>query len=241
MTLFAFMAFKLKKRIHDILHMDSETYAKFFKKESQRATAFGDLDLVVCTQHQFADGKMGSLVLMGALVGDLANFYKQNKTTPTFGKGKCRFDAQARTTVFNLSLDSGRAKPDQLIKAGRRLWAKAALTPQIHKGGLPSTSAPTTTPIRINWQQLERQYLTVKKTVQLQVVVPLKTNHDTPIDPQQLQLVKQALKAAQNWLKAYQKAPTSVQQTQQPTYQQFTQEYQQLQRLALQLQQRLNA
>lgn len=235
------MAFKFKKRLHEILHMDSDTYAKFFKKESQRATSFGDLDLVVCTQHQFADGKTGSLILIGALVGDLANFYKQNKTTPTFGKGKCRFDAQSRATVFNLCLDSGQAKPDKLIKAGRRLWAKAALTPKIHKGCLPPAGAPTTAPIHVNWQQLQQQYLTVKKAVQLQVLVPLKTNHNTPVHPRQLQLVQRALKAAQNWLQAYQKAPASVQQTRQQTQQQLTQEYQQLQRLALQLQQRLNA
>lgn len=235
------MAFKLKKRIHDILHMDSEAYAKFFKKESQRATRFGELDLVVCTQHEFADGKTGSLVLMGAFVGDLANFYKQNKTTPTFGKGKCRFETQARTTVLNLSLESGRAKPDKLLKAGRRLWAKAALTPQVHKSGLPKAGPASTDAVAIDWQQLQQQYVTAKKTVQLRVLVPLQTNHNAPISRDQLLLVKRALQAAQQWLRAYQEAPESDQQTHLQTYQQLTQEYQQLQRLAQQLQQRLSA
>lgn len=233
------MAFKLKKRIHDILQMDSEAYAKFFKKESQRATKFGELDLVVCTQHEFTDGKKGTLVLMGAFVGDLANFYKQNKTTPTFGKGKCRFEVLSRAIVFHLSLESGRAKPDKLIKAGRRLWAKAALTPHVHKGGLPQAAPADTAPSSVDWQRLQQQYVTAKKTVQLRVLVPLQTNHATPIGRDQFILVKRAMQAAQHWLNAYQNASAAIQQTHAPTYQQLTQEYQQLQRLALQLQQRL--
>ena len=238
------MAFKLKKRIHEILQMDAEAYAKFFKKESQRATSFEELDVVVCTEHQFADGKSGALVLMGAFVGDLADFYKKNKTAPTFAKGKCRFEPQAKTTVLHFTLTTGRAKPDKLIKAGRRLWAKAALKPQAHKGKLPVSVPPkpveapteTATP-STDWQGLQRQYLQAKKAVQTKVIPVLQAKEETMDQTTYLRLVKRAIKAAQQWLQAYRVALPALQQSLQTTQQQLQQEYQQLQRLLQKLQQ----
>jgi hypothetical protein len=126
------MSFKHKKKIHEILEMDFETYAKFLKKETLRAAKFGELDAVFCTNHKFGKDKESSLILMGAFVGDLASYFKKNKAKPGFAKGKCFFETTEDGVKMHIAINSGKGKPDKITKVGRKLWKKAGLEPLFH-------------------------------------------------------------------------------------------------------------
>ncbi|MBL4650836.1 MAG: hypothetical protein JKY03_13980, partial [Aureispira sp.] len=117
------MSFKHKKKIHEILEMDFETYAKFLKKEIVRAAKFGELDAVICANHEFgkvnekSKGKVSTLILMGVFVGDLASFFKENKAQPGFAKGKCFFQTTDNDVKMHIAINAGKGKPDKITKA----------------------------------------------------------------------------------------------------------------------------
>ncbi|BDS13680.1 hypothetical protein [Aureispira anguillae] len=187
------MSFKLKKKIPEILAMDFESYAKFLKKEIQRAAKFGELDAVICGNHSFSDGKESALILMGVYVGDLANFFKQNKAEMHFAKGKCFFESTEQGIKMHIAINAGKGKPDKITKAGKRLWSKAAITPEFHKDKLPFLDAALD---QVNVGEAEllkvadsendhqaiklvkNNYLKAKKALQDRVV-PLISNKDT--------------------------------------------------------------
>lgn len=135
------MSFKHKKKVYQILRMDFDTYAKFLKKEIIRAATFGELDAVICGNHEFSDGKKSALILIGSYKGDLANLFKDNKSEDGFAKGKCFFEETEDGTKMHIALNAGKGKPDKITKAGRKLWEKAALNPLFHKKKLPFLDA----------------------------------------------------------------------------------------------------
>ncbi|MGH1335760.1 MAG: hypothetical protein ACRBFS_06495 [Aureispira sp.] len=252
------MAFKLKKRIHEILDMDFETYAKFLKKETQRAAKFGVLDAVVCSDHQFSDGKVSTLVLMGAFVGDLANFYKKNKTALGFAKGKCYFEDSKEGCTLHLVLEAGRGKPDKISKAGRKLWAKTKLLPTFHKDKLPEF-APLLEEVNIGEEdmqltadqendqqrlaQVSRQYHKAKKALQA-LVLPLLSKPDTPnsaFTNQHFVIAKAALKANSSWTNKIAESTPQKQEKFAEQQQKLITEYPKLKRIATKIKQALMA
>lgn len=252
------MAFKLKKRIHEILDMDFETYAKFLKKETQRAAKFGVLDAVVCSEHKFSDGKVSALVLMGAFVGDLANYYKANKTALGFARGKCYLEDSKDGCTLHLVLESGRGKPDKISKAGRKLWAKTKLKPTFHKDQLPEFT-PELDNINIGEQEMQahadqendqqrlaqvsRQYNKAKKALQA-LVLPLLSKSDTPnsaFTNQHFVIAKAALKANSSWTNKIDEASPKKQEQLAEQKQQLIAEYPKLKRIAAKIKQALMA
>ncbi len=252
------MAFKLKKRIHEILDMDFETYAKFLKKEIKRAAKFGVLDAVVCSEHQFSDGKVSALVLMGAFVGDLANFYKQHKTAPGYARGKCYFEDSKEGCTLHLVLESGKGKPDKIAKAGRKLWAKTKLQPTFHKDQLPDL-APQLETVNVGEEdmqitadqendqqkmaQVSKQYQKAKKALQ-SIVLPLLSKSDAPnssFTNQHFVIAKAALKANSSWTDKIEEANPEMQAKLAPQQQKLVAEYPKLQRIAAKIKQALMA
>ena len=254
--LFYHMAFKLKKRIHEILDMDFETYAKFLKKEIQRASKFGVLDAVVCSDHKFSDGKTSTLVLMGAFVGDLANFFKQNKTALGFAKGKCYFENNIEGCTMHLILEAGRGKPDKIAKSGRKLWAKTQVQPTFHKGQFPDF-APPLDEVNIGeeemiaaadrendtqaLEQVRNQYNKAKKALQT-LVLPLLSNTDTlssSLTNQHFVIAKAALKANSSWSNKITESNPAIQQRLAEEQQKLIAEYPKLKRIAAKIKQTL--
>jgi hypothetical protein len=252
------MAFKLKKRIHEILDMDFETYAKFLKKEIKRAAKFGVLDAVVCSEHQFSDGKTSALVLMGAFVGDLANFYKKNKTAIGFAKGKCYFEDSKEGCTLHIVLEAGKGKPDKITKGGRKLWAKTKLQPNFHKDKLPDL-APQLGSVNVGEEdmqqtadlendqqkmtQVSRQYKKAKKALQ-SIVLPLLAQPDTPnqaFTNQHFVIAKAILKANSSWIDKIQEASPEVQATLSEQQQKLETEYPKLKRIAAKIKEALMA
>lgn len=252
------MAFKLKKRIHEILEMDFETYAKFLKKETQRASKFGVLDAVLCSNHKFSDGKVSTLVLMGAFVGDLANFYKQNKTSSNFAKGKCYFEEDKQGCTLHLVVEAGRGKPDKIAKAGRKLWAKTKLQPTFHKSKLPDF-APELEEVNIGEEQMHqqadqendqqqmaqvsRQYHKAKKALQ-SLVLPLLSATDTPpsaFNNQHFVIARAALKANSSWTNKIEEASPETQAQLEEQKQKLLAEYPKLKKIAAKVKQLLMA
>jgi hypothetical protein len=250
------MAFKLKKRIHEILDMDFETYAKFLKKEIQRASKFGVLDAVVCSDHKFSDGKTSTLVLMGAFVGDLANFFKQNKTALGFAKGKCYFENNIEGCTMHLVLETGRGKPDKIAKSGRKLWAKAQVQPTFHKGKLPDF-APPQEAVNIGeeemiaaadqendtqlLEQVGKQYHKAKKALQT-LVLPLLSNPETlssSVTNQHFVIAKAILKANSSWTNKITESSPEIQQSLAEQKQKLIAEYPKLKRIASKIKQAL--
>lgn len=250
------MAFKLKKRIHEILDMDFETYAKFLKKEIQRASKFGVLDAVVCSDHKFSDGKTSTLVLMGAFVGDLANFFKQNKTALGFAKGKCYFENKIEGCTLHLILETGRGKPDKIAKSGRKLWAKTQVQLTFHKGQLPDF-APQLDQINIgeeelvaaadrenDTQQLEqvrKQYNKAKKALQT-LVLPLLSNTEplsSSLTNQHFVIAKATLKANSSWTNKITESSPEMQERLAEQKQKLVAEYPKLKRIASKIKQAL--
>lgn len=251
------MAFKFKKRIHEILDMDFETYAKFLKKEIQRATKFGVLDAVVCSEHQFSDGKVSTLVLMGAFVGDLANFYKQNKTAPSVAKGKCCFENNKEGWTLHLVLEAGRGKPEKIAKNGRKLWAKTNLTPTFHKDKLPSfipplepINIPKETPSAIDQKndqldlkQVSKRYHKAKKALQT-LVLPLLSEpniSNNAFTNQHFVIAKAVLKANKSWTDKIAKTSPEIQAKLAIQQQKLIAEYPKLKHIASKIKQTLTS
>lgn len=248
------MSFKLKKKIPEILLMDFESYTKFLKKEIQRAMRLGELDFVVCGNHQFSDGKASSLILMGAYVGDLANFFKRNKATSGFAKGKCFFESTPQGIKMHMHLQEGKGKADQLTKMGKRLWAKAAITPEFHKTKLPFLDAAldqvdlgeseiaALADVENNHQAIKmvkNNYIKARKTLQGRVI-PLISNKETPSSTyteQHFKIAIIALKNATSFLNKYEEVDSQTQLAYQKEMTTVKDEYPKIKRIAAKIKQ----
>jgi hypothetical protein len=219
------MAFKLKKTIDEILQMDFESYAKYLKKEISRAAKLGELDVVVCGSHTFKSkgkdkGKTSSLILFGAFTGELAKFFKDNKTTIGFARGKCFFESTKNGVILHIALNQGKGKPDKIKKSGKNLWAKLGMDAQLYEGALPLLSQDLDA-VNIGEQSLLQeadlsnndqaielvleQYQKAKKALQEQVL-PLINNKETSDDTytnQHFKIAKTTLTAAASFLNKF--------------------------------------
>lgn len=252
------MAFKHKKKIHEILEMDFETYAKFLKKEILRAAKLGELDAVICGNHQFADGKESALILMGAFVGDLANFFKRNKAQPGFAKGKCFFETTEEGTKMHIAINAGKGKPDKITKAGRKLWAKAAIKPHFHENKLPFLDAALdqvnvgeTELVKVADTENDTQaiklvknnYIKTRKVLQDRVL-PLVSNKETldsAYTNQHFKIAKVCLINAASFLNKFEEVDESTQATYQKEITTVRTEYPKLKRIAAKIKQALMA
>lgn len=252
------MPFKHKKKIHEILEMDFETYAKFLKKEILRAAKLGELDAVICGNHKFADGKESALILMGAFVGDLANFFKKNKAQVGFAKGKCFFETTDSGTKMHIAINAGKGKPDRISKAGKKLWAKAAITPHFHDKKLPFLDAALdqvnvgeTELLKLadtenNTQAIKlvkNNYLKSRKVLQDRVL-PLVSNKETldsAYTNQHFKIAKVCLKSAASFLNKFDEVNEKTQTLYQKDIQNVRSEYPKLKRIAAKIKQALMA
>ncbi len=207
------MAFKHKKKIAEILAMSFEEYAKFLKKEINRAAKLGQLDAVVCSQHAFADGKESALVLMGVYTGELAKFFKENKAKKEFAKGTCFFEQTDAGVTMHIALNAGKGKPDKVQKGGKKLWSKLGIDSKFYAGELPNLDASldavnvgeeelTATVDAANDEQkigvVVKQYKQAKKLLQQEVVpfITDKATKDTDYTNQHFKIAKKALASA---------------------------------------------
>jgi hypothetical protein len=196
------MAFKLKKKIDKIVKMDFESYAKYLKKEIHRAAPLGELDAVICGSHVFPEkgdtdqGKTSSLILFGAFTGDLAAFFKDNKTKPGFARGKCFFESTKNGVILHIAINQGKGKPDKIKKSGKKLWSKLGMDAQLYKDALPILGKELDTvniggrklvkevDLNNNDQSIElilQQYQQAKKKLQ-EHIVPLINDKETSAD-----------------------------------------------------------
>jgi len=244
------MSFKHKKKIYEILEMDFDTYAKFLKKEVLRAALLGELDAVICANHQFADGKSSALILMGAFVGDLASFFKKNKANPDFAKGKCFFETGEDGTKMHIAINSGKGKPDKINKIGKKLWAKAAIQPFFHAKKLPFLDAALdqvnvgeTELVKVVDTENDTQaiklvrnnYLKTRKVLQDRVL-PLISNKktlDTAYTNQHFKIAKVCLKNAASFLNKFEEVDEQTKVTYQKEITVVHAEYPKLRRINL--------
>ena len=252
------MAFKHKKKLPEILAMDFESYAKFLKKEILRAAKLGELDAVICGNHQFSDNKESALVLMGAFVGDLAAFFKQNKAQPGFAKGKCFFETTEEGTKMHIAISAGKGKPDKITKTGRKLWAKAGITPHFHPDKLPFLDAALdqvnvgeTELVKVADSENDTQaiklvknnYLKARKMLQDRVL-PLVSNKETldsAYNNQHFKIAKVCLKNAASFLNKFEEVDPETQATYQKDITSLQTEYPKLKRIAAKIKQALMA
>lgn len=252
------MAFKLKKKIDEILEMDFVSYSKFLKKEISRAAKLGELDAVICGNHQFSDGKESALVLMGKFTGELAQYFKKNKTTAGFARGKCLFEKTDKGIVMHISINGGKGKPDKIKKGGKKLWPKLGITPQFHKGDLPNLSS-NLDQVNLGEENLQQEadvendsrniklvlhkYVKARKALQAKVI-PLisdKQTQDSAYNNQHFKIAKATLKSAASFRNKFQE----VEETKQPNFQKefdkIQQEYPKLKRIVAKVKQALMA
>ena len=252
------MAFKHKKKLSEILAMDFESYTKFLKKEILRATKLGELDAVICSNHKFSNGKESALVLMGAFVGDLAAFFKQNKAQPGFAKGKCFFETTEEGTKMHITISAGKGKPDKIAKTGRKLWAKAGITPHFHPDKLPFLDAALdqvnlgeTELVKVADSENDTQaiklvknnYLKARKMLQDRVL-PLVSNKETldsAYNNQHFKIAKVCLKNAASFLNKFEEVNPEAQATYQKDITSLQTEYPKLKRIAAKIKQALIA
>jgi hypothetical protein len=262
------MSFKHKKKIHEILKMDFDEYAKFLKKETLRAAKFGELDAVICSNHKFDNGKESSLILMGAFVGDLAAYFKRNKAKPGFAKGKCFFETTEDGIKMHIAISTGKGKPDKITKVGRKLWKKAGLEPLFHdklpfldealgkvnlgetelaKINLGETELKKSADIENNNQAIKlvkNNYLKSRKVLQDRVL-PLISNKETldsAYTNQHFKIAKVCLKNAASFLNKFKEINTNKQELyQEEITNLLTDEYPKLRRIAAKVKQALMA
>jgi hypothetical protein len=252
------MAFKLKKKIEEILTMDFETYAKFLKKEINRAAKFGELDAVVCANHKFADGKESSLVLIGAFIGEMAAFFKKNKSTIGFAKGKCFFETTEKGICMHIALNAGKGKPDKIKKSGKKLWSKVGVVAEFYKGELPVLDAKLDKVSlgeksmhkdadKENDSQemaaIKKDYLKSRKLLQA-IVLPLIRNKETlstDYTNQHFKIAKSNLKIAASFLNKYQEIDTIQQTEYNADWMKVQDEYPKIKRIAAKIKQELMA
>lgn len=252
------MSFKHKKKILEILDMDFETYAKFLKKEILRAAKLGELDAVICGNHKFSDGKESALILMGVFVGDLAFFFKKNKAQPGFAKGKCFFETTEDGIKMHIAINAGKGKPDKITKAGRKLWAKAGITPHFHVKKLPFLDAALdqvnvgeTELLKVADTENDTQeiklvknnYLKARKILQDRVL-PLVSNKETldlAYTNQHFKIAKVCLRNAASFLNKFEEVDEQTKATYQKDITTLQTEYPKLKRIAAKIKQALMA
>lgn len=254
------MSFKHKKSILEITKMDFDTYAKFLKKEIVRAAKLGELDAVICANHKFDDGKgkVSTLILMGAYVGDLAVFFKENKAQPGFAKGKCFFETTEEGTKMHIAINAGKGKPDKITKAGRKLWAKAGIRPHFHKKKLPFLDAALdqvnvgeTELLKVADTENDTQaiklvknnYLKARKVLQDRVL-PLVSNKETldsAYNNQHFKIAKVCLKNAASFLNKFEEVDEKTQAVYKKEITILRAEYPKLKRIAAKIKQALMA
>ena len=243
------MAFKHKKKIDEILTMGFMEYAKFLKKEINRAVKSGELDAVVCSHHTFADGKESALLLFGGFTGELAKFFKKNKTAPGFGKGKCYFEQTEGGVTMHVALNTGKGKPDKVKKGGKKLWSKLGVKTEFYKGELPQLSKDLDK-VNIGEEALKEEVdadndqqnikLLIKnyqqaKAMLHQEVLPLikdKNTADTAYSNQHFDIAKAAFKAAASLTDKFGELPDKKLQKFQKTQETVNKDYPQLKRIA---------
>jgi len=253
------MSFKHKKSIDEIIKMDFDTYAKFLKKEIVRAAKLGELDVVISANHKFDDGKgkVSTLILMGAFVGKLASFFKENKAQPDFAKGKCFFETTKDGIKMHIAINAGKGKPDKIIKAGRKSWAKAGITPHFHPDKLPflddalknvnvgETELVKAADIENNTQEIKlvkNNYLKARKALQDRVL-PLISNKtkDSDYTNQHFKIAKVCLKNAASFLNKFKEVDEETQAPYQKDITTLHIEYPKLKRIAAKIKQALMA
>lgn len=254
------MSFKHKKSIQEIIRMDFDTYAKFLKKEIVRAAKLGELDAVICANHKFDDGKgkVSALILMGVYVGDLAFFFKENKAQPGFAKGKCFFEKTEEGTKMHIAINAGKGKPDKITKAGRKLWAKAGISPHFHKKKLPFLDAALdqvnvgeTEMVKVADAENDTQAIKVVKNNYLKArkilqdrVLPLVSNKETldsAYSNQHFKIAKVCLKNAASFLNKFEEVEEKTQTAYQKEITTLQTEYPKLKRIAAKIKQALMA
>jgi len=250
------MAFKHKKKLPEILAMDFDTYAKFLKKEILRAAKLGELDAVICGNHTFSDKKESALMLIGAFVGDLAAFFKENKAKPGFAKGKCFFETTEEGIKMHLTISAGKGKPDKIIKTGRKLWAKAGITPLFHPDKLPFLDAALDQ-VNIGENELvkladtkndtqaiqlvKNNYIKARKVLQDRVL-PLVSNKETldaAYNQQHLKIAKICLRNAASFLNKFEEVEEETKATYQKEITILRTEYPKLKRITAKIKQAL--
>jgi len=263
------MPFKHKKKIQEILAMDFETYAKFLKKEILRAANFGELDAVICGNREFPEknakdqnkstkGKESAFIIMGAFVGDLAVYFKENKAKPGFAKGKCFFEATEEGIKMHIAINAGKGKPDKITKAGRKLWARAGIQPHFHKEKLPFLDAALdqvnvgeTELVKVvdiendnqDIKLVKNNYLKARKVLQDRVL-PLVSNKETldvVYTNQHFKIAKVCLRNAASFLNKFDEVDAEIQTTYQKEITLIRTEYPKLKRIAAKIKQALMA
>ena len=243
------MAFRHKKKIDEILDMSFMEYTKFLKKEIRRAEKSGALDAVVCSDHTFSDGKESALLLFGKFTGELAKFFKKNKSNAGFAKGRCYFEQTEEGVTMHVALNAGKGKPDKVKKGGKKLWSKLGLNTEFYKGELPQLSKDPDK-VNIGEETLKEQVdadndqqtikLLIKnykqtKTVLFQKVLPLiknKETKDTAYSNQHFDIAKAAFKAAASLVDKFDELPDKKLQKFQQIQETVNKDYPQLKRIA---------
>jgi len=252
------MAFKLKKEIEDITAMDFESYAKFLKKEINRAAQLGELDVVVCGSHTFANNKVSSLVLFGAFTGELAKFFKKNKTKAGFARGKCFFENKKDGVILHIALNQGKGKPDKIKKSGKKLWAKLGMDAQLYAGELPILSQDLDAvnvgeqdlaqevDLKNNDQSIQlvlQQYVKAKKALQ-EHIIPLISNKETSNETytnQHFTIAKTTLAAAASFLNKFEEIGSEQQESNQKKFDSIQKDYPSIKRIAAKIKKALMA
>ena len=129
----------------NIARLSQEAYFKSFKKEVTRAVKFGEVALVIFSDHVFSCGNSGTMLLLGKMPGSLLNYYKQVKKERSkerdFAKGICSFEkGEENRPKMRITLDDGKGKPARMKKNGRKLFKKLGFEVIILKGSLSTES-----------------------------------------------------------------------------------------------------
>ncbi len=137
------MAFKTKINPSELVQMTYKDYEKAIKKEIAKAQKFGQTEVIIFSDFQFACGKSATMLLLGQQSGALTKFYKQakkdRKKENDFAKGVCYFESkEGEATTLHIALNDGKGKPVQMKKNGKSLFKKIGLLPNIFKGDLPA-------------------------------------------------------------------------------------------------------
>jgi hypothetical protein len=195
---------------------------------------------------------------MGVFVGDLASFFKENKAQPGFAKSKCFFQTTDDGIKMHIAISAGKGKPDKITIAGRKLWAKAGITPDFHPGKLPFLDAALdkvnvgeTELVKVadseNYIQaiklVKNNYLKARKVLQDRVL-PLISNKETldsAYTNQHFKIAKVCLKNAASFLDKFEEVGKQKKAAYQKDITILQTEYPKLKRIAAKIKQALMA
>jgi len=223
------------------------------------------LDVVVCGSHTFKSkgkdkdkGKTSSLILFGAFTGELATFFKDNKTTIGFARGKCFFESTKNGVILHIALNQGKGKPDKIKKSGKNLWAKLGMDAQLYEGTLPLLSQDLDA-VNIGEQNLLKeadlsnndqaiefvlqQYQKAKKALQEQVL-PLISNKETSdatYTNQHFKIAKTTLAAAASFINKFKELEVEEQENYQKKFNSIQKNYPAIKRITAKIKKALMA